>query len=109
MCFAGSIRFNPLGHPSRQVWDPTLQREEPEAQRCTVTYLSRLEVVEQESNPDLPGSKVQEPLHSSVTVRTDGGLTNKSRLAWVVSGMGARTRSHLQRKRCPLVSWFLLN
>lgn len=35
-----------------------------------MTCLSRLEVVEGESNPGLPGSKVQDPLHSSVTGRT---------------------------------------
>lgn len=35
-----------------------------------MTCLSQLEVVEGESNPGLPGSKVQDPLHSSVTGQT---------------------------------------
>lgn len=35
-----------------------------------MTCLSRLEVVEGESNPGLPGSEVQYPLHSSVTGQT---------------------------------------
>lgn len=35
-----------------------------------MTCLSQLEVVEGESNPGLPGSEVQDPLHSSVTGQT---------------------------------------